>query len=154
MRDLQTIRLAIEAAATGHLVFGTLHPQGAAKTVDRIIGVFPASQQEQIRSTLAESLKAVIAQMLFKRIDVKGRCGALEILICTPACANLIRKNKTIQLPSVMQTGREYGMQSMDHAIEGLLQKCWIAPPEAYAKGNDKAKFAPFLAHKPVDLWE
>ena len=86
MRDLETIQLAIEAAATGHLVFGTLHTQSAAKTVDRIIDVFPANQQEQIRSTLSDSLKAVVAQTLFKRIDVKGRCAALEILICTPAC--------------------------------------------------------------------
>ena len=154
MRDLETIQLAIEAAATGHLVFGTLHTQSAAKTVDRIIDVFPANQQEQIRSTLSDSLKAVVAQTLFKRIDVKGRCAALEILICTPACANLIRENKTFQLPSVIQTGRKYGMQSLDNAIEDLLKRGWISAEEAYSRCVDKAKFAPYLTHKPADGWE
>src|ERR1043166_8309974 len=126
MRDLETIELAITAASTGHLVFGTLHTQSASKTVDRIIDVFPANQQEQIRASLSDTLKAVIAQTLFKRIDVKGRCAALEILICTPACANLIRENKTFQIPSVIQTGRKYGMQSMDSAIEDLVKQGWI----------------------------
>jgi twitching motility protein PilT len=154
MRDLETIQLAIEAAATGHLVFGTLHTQSAAKTVDRIIDVFPANQQEQIRSTLSDSLKAVVAQTLFKRIDVKGRCAALEILICTAACANLIRESKTFQIPSVIQTGRKYGMQSLDSAIEDLLKKGWISAEEAYSKGIDKSKFVQYLSHKPVDAWE
>jgi twitching motility protein PilT len=154
MRDLETIQLAIEAAATGHLVFGTLHTQSAAKTVDRIIDVFPANQQDQIRSTLSDSLKAVIAQTLFKRIDVKGRCAALEILVCTPACANLIRESKTFQIPSVIQTGRKYGMQSLDNAIEDLMKKGWISAEEAYSKSIDKSKFAPYLTHKPADGWE
>ena len=154
MRDLETIRLAIEAAATGHLVFGTLHTQSAGKTVDRILDVFPANQQEQIRSTLSDTLKAVIAQTLFKRIDVKGRCAALEILICTPACANLIREKKTFQLPSVIQTGRKYGMQSMDNAIEELLEKGRISPEEAYSKCNDRSKFVQYLAQKPTIGWE
>ena len=154
MRDLETIQLAIEAAATGHLVFGTLHTQSAAKTVDRIIDVFPANQQDQIRSTLADSLKAVVAQTLFKRIDVKGRCAALEILVCTPACANLIRESKTFQIPSVIQTGRKYGMQSLDNAIEDLMKKGWISAEEAYSKSIDKSKFAPYLTHKPADGWE
>jgi twitching motility protein PilT len=154
MRDLETIQLAIEAAATGHLVFGTLHTQSASKTVDRIIDVFPANQQEQIRSTLADSLKAVVAQILFKRIDIKGRCAALEILVCTPACANLIRENKTFQIPSVIQTGRKYGMQSLDNAIEELLKKGWISGEEAYSKCIDKSKFVQYLTHKPADAWE
>jgi twitching motility protein PilT len=154
MRDLETIQLAIEAAATGHLVFGTLHTQSASKTVDRIIDVFPANQQEQIRSTLADSLKAVVAQTLFKRIDVKGRCAALEILSCTPACANLIRENKTFQVPSVIQTGRKYGMQSLDNAIEDLLKKGWISAEEAYSKCIDKSKFVQYLTHRPADGWE
>jgi twitching motility protein PilT len=154
MRDLETIQLAIEAAATGHLVFGTLHTQSAAKTVDRIIDVFPANQQEQIRSTLSDSLKAVVAQTLFKRLDVKGRCAALEIMICTPACANLIRENKTFQLPSVIQTGRKYGMQSLDNAIEDLLKRGWISGEEAYSRCLDKSKFAPYLTHKPTDGWD
>jgi twitching motility protein PilT len=154
MRDLETIQLAIEAASTGHLVFGTLHTQSASKTVDRIIDVFPANQQEQIRASLSDTLKAVVAQTLFKRIDVKGRCAALEILICTPACANLIRENKTFQIPSVIQTGRKYGMQSMDNAIEDLLKKGWISPEEAYRKCFDKSKFVQYLPHKPSDEWE
>src|ERR671931_619382 len=154
MRDLETISLAVEAASTGHLVFGTLHTQSAAKTVDRIIDVFPANQQEQIRSTLSDSLKAVIAQTLFKRIDIKGRCAALEILICTPACANLIRENKTFQIPSVIQTGRKYGMQSLDSSIEDVLKQGWISSEEAYRKCIDKSKFAQYLTHKPVDGWE
>jgi twitching motility protein PilT len=154
MRDLETIQLAIEAAATGHLVFGTLHTQSASKTVDRIIDVFPANQQEQIRSTLSDSLKAVVAQTLFKRIDVKGRCAALEILICTHACANLIREHKTFQIPSVIQTGRKHGMQSLDNAIEELLKKGWIGAEEAYSKCIEKAKFVQYLTHKPIDAWE
>jgi twitching motility protein PilT len=154
MRDLETIQLAIEAAATGHLVFGTLHTQSATKTVDRIIDVFPANQQEQIRSTLSDSLKAVVAQTLFKRVDVKGRCAALEILISTAACANLIRENKTFQMPSVIQTGRKYGMQSLDNAIEELLKRGWISAEEAYSRCIDKSKFAPYLTHKPHDGWE
>ncbi|MGH8059002.1 MAG: type IV pilus twitching motility protein PilT [Candidatus Entotheonellia bacterium] len=154
MRDLETIQLAIEAAATGHLVFGTLHTQSASKTVDRIIDVFPANQQEQIRSTLSESLKAVVAQTLFKRVDVKGRCAALEILICTPACANLIRENKTFQIPSVIQTGRKFGMQTLDNTIEDLLKKGWIGPDEAYSKCIDKSKFVSYLTHKPTEGWE
>jgi twitching motility protein PilT len=154
MRDLETIQLAIEAAATGHLVFGTLHTQSASKTVDRIIDVFPANQQAQIRSTLADSLKAVVAQTLFKRIDVKGRCAALEILMCMPACANLIRESKTFQIPSVIQTGRKYGMQALDSAIEDLLKRGWVSPEEAYSKSIDKSKFIQYLSHKPVDAWE
>jgi twitching motility protein PilT len=154
MRDLETIQLAIEAAATGHLVFGTLHTPSATKTVDRIIDVFPAHQQAQIRSTLADSLKAVVAQMLFKRVDCKGRCAALEVLICTPACANLIRESKTFQIPSAIQTGRKYGMQSLDSAIEELLRKGWISPEEAYRKCFDKSKFVPYLSRDLVDAWE
>src|SRR5437867_2727736 len=106
MRDLETIRLAVEAAATGHLVFGTLHTTNAAKTVDRVIEVFPHEEQGQIRNTLSTSLKVVVAQNLFKRIDKKGRCAALEIMICTTPVANLIREGKTYQIPSVLQTGK------------------------------------------------
>ncbi len=152
MRDLETISLALEAAATGHLVFGTLHTQSAAKTVDRVIDVFPADQQPQIRTTLSESLKAVIAQTLFKRIDVKGRCAALEILICSYAVGNLIREGKTVQLSSVMQTGKQLGMQILDDSIMGLLQKHMISPEEAYMKCVQKAKFAPFLRNPPDAL--
>jgi len=107
MRDLETISLAMEAAMTGHLVFGTLHTINAMKTVDRVIEIFPASQQGQVRSTLADALKAVVSQTLFKRVDVKGRCAALEILIATPAVRNLIREAKTYQILSSMQTGKK-----------------------------------------------
>jgi twitching motility protein PilT len=152
MRDLETISLALEAASTGHLVFGTLHTQSASKTVDRVIDVFPANQQSQIRTTLSESLKAVLAQTLFKRIDVKGRCAALEILICTYAVGNLIREEKTVQLPSVMQTGKQLGMQTLDDAIMELLQKRKISSDEAYRKCVQKSKFTPFLKSSPSEL--
>ena len=154
LRDLETISLAIEAASTGHLVFGTLHTSSAAKTVDRIIEVFPASQQPQIRSTLADGLRAVIAQVLFKRIDVKGRVPALEILIANPAVRNLIREAKTHQINSMIQTGKKYGMQLLDDAIMELLEKRRISADEAYAKSNDKGRFRPFLKTPPADFTE
>ncbi|MBI9076148.1 MAG: type IV pilus twitching motility protein PilT [Desulfatibacillum sp.] len=154
MRDLETISLAIEAASTGHLVFATLHTTSAAKTVDRIIEVFPASQQDQIRSTLADGLRAVLAQTLFKRVDKKGRCAALEILIATPAVRNLIRENKTYQIPSAIQTGKKYGMQLLDDAIMELIHKGRIDPEDAYAKANEKARFRPLLKHPPSDFTE
>lgn len=149
MRDLETIALALEAASTGHLVFGTLHTQSAPKTVDRVIDVFPASQQSQIRTTLSESLKAVLAQNLFKRKDIKGRCAAIEVLIANPAVSNLIREGKTFQLVSVIQTGRQLGMQTLDDAIMDFLNKGWISAEEAYEKCVDKAKFAPRLKTPP-----
>ena len=154
MRDLETISLAIEAASTGHLVFGTLHTSSAAKTVDRVIEVFPANQQEQVRSTLADGLRAVVAQVLFKRADKKGRCAALEIMIATPAVRNLIREAKTFQIPSSIQTGKRYGMQLLDDAIMDLLNKGKIYPDDAYAKANDKGKFRPFLKTPPTDFTE
>ncbi|MBW1741522.1 MAG: type IV pilus twitching motility protein PilT [Deltaproteobacteria bacterium] len=154
MRDLETISLAVEAASTGHLVFGTLHTTSAHKTVDRVIEVFPADQQEQIRSTLADGIRAVIAQVLFKRVDKKGRCAALEIMIATPAIRNLIREAKTYQIPSMIQTGKKYGMQLLDDAIMGLLNKGWISPEEAYIKANDKSKFRPLLKTPPTDFTE
>jgi len=154
LRDLETISLAIEAASTGHLVFGTLHTSSAAKTVDRIIEVFPASQQPQIRSTMSDGLRAIIAQVLFKRIDVKGRIPALEILIATPAVRNLIREAKTHQVNSMIQTGKKYGMQLLDDAIMELLEKRRVSAEEAYAKSNDKGRFRPFLKTPPADFTE
>jgi twitching motility protein PilT len=145
MRDLETISLAVEAASTGHLVFGTLHTQSAAKTVDRIIDVFPHDQQEQIRATLADSLQAVVAQTLFKRRDRRGRCAALEILIATPAVRNLIRDGKTFQIPTVLQTGKKFGMQSLDDAILEHLEKGRINPEDAYLHCLDKVRFRAFL---------
>ena len=121
MRDLETIELALTAAETGHLVFGTLHTNSAPKTVDRIIDVFPEGAQAQIRALLSESLQAVIAQQLFKRIDKKGRVAALEILVNTPAIGNLIREGKTYQIPSAMQTGAAAGMQTFERSIDELI---------------------------------
>lgn len=154
LRDLETISLAVEAASTGHLVFGTLHTTSAPKTVDRIIEVFPADEQLQIRSTLADGLRAVIAQVLFKRIDVKGRCAAMEILIATSAVRNLIRESKTFQIPSMMQTGKKYGMQLLDDGIMDLFNRGWIGGEEAYNKANDKAKFRQLLKSPPTDFTE
>lgn len=154
MRDLETIRLAIEAASTGHLVFSTLHTSSAPKTVDRVIEVFPSSEQAQIRSTLSDGLRAVVAQVLFKRIDKKGRVPALEILIANPAVRNLIREGKTHQIPSMIQTGKKYGMQLLDDAIMDLLNKGMISPDDAYSKSNDKARFRPFLKTPPTDFTE
>jgi twitching motility protein PilT len=152
MRDLETIQLAVEAASTGHLVFGTLHTQSAAKTVDRIIDVFPQEQQEQIRATLADSIQAVVSQTLFRRRDTKGRCAALEILIATPAVRNLIRDGKTFQIPTVLQTGKKYGMQSLDDAITDLMQKNRINADDAYLHCLDKQRFRQFLDHDPDDF--
>jgi twitching motility protein PilT len=152
MRDLETIRLALEAANTGHLVFGTLHTTSAAKTIDRIIEVFPAEEQAQVRNGLSTGLKVVVAQNLFKRIDKKGRCAALEILVCTAAVGNLIREGKTVQIPSAIQTGKQYGMQTLDDAIMANLTKGWISPDEAYDKCIDKTKFRPLLKTPPDEL--
>ena len=152
MRDLETIELALEAASTGHLVFGTLHTQSAAKTVDRIIDVFPAHQQSQIRTTLSESLKGVIAQNLFKRIDKKGRMAVLEVLVVTPAVSNLIREGKTFQIPSAIQTGKKYGMQSLDDAILIALEAKKISPEDAYDKAIVKERFVQFLSTPPEFL--
>jgi twitching motility protein PilT len=154
MRDLETISLAMEAAMTGHLVFGTLHTINAMKTVDRVIEIFPANQQGQVRSTLADALKAVVSQTLFKRIDIKGRCAALEILIATPAVRNLIREGKTYQILSVMQTGKKFGMQTLDDAILEYLEKKMISPDEAYSNCVEKSKFIKFLRKAPSDFTE
>jgi twitching motility protein PilT len=153
MRDLETIELALTAAATGHLVFGTLHTPSAAKTIDRVIDVFPSGQQNQIRNTLSEALKGVVAQTLFKRSDVKGRVAALEILVVTPAISNLIREAKTFQIPGMLQVGKKYGMQTLDDAIMDFLNKKMISPEDAYSRCIDKAKFRPLLKNPPED-WE
>jgi twitching motility protein PilT len=154
MRDLETISLAIEAASTGHLVFGTLHTTSAPKTVDRIVEVFPAQEQAQIRSTLSDGIRAIISQTLFKRTDKKGRVPALEILIATPAVRNLIRESKSHQLPSSMQTGKKYGMQLLDDAIMELYNKGRITADDAYTKANDKSRFRPLLKTPPTDFTE
>ena len=154
LRDLETTALAIEASSTGHLVFGTLHTSSAAKTVDRIIEMFPASAQAQIRSTLADGLRAIVAQTLFKRVDRKGMCAAMEILVATPAVRNLVRESKTHQIASMIQTGKQYGMQLLDDAIMQLYEKRWISADAAYSKANNKALFRPFLRNPPADFTE
>lgn len=130
MRDLETIQLALTAAETGHLVFGTLHTSSAPKTVDRIIDVFPSGQQGQIRAMFSESIQAVVTQHLFKKKGGGGRCAALEIMIGTPAVRNLIREAKISQIPSIIQTSQKFGMQSMDQSIKELLAKNMVVRSE------------------------
>ncbi len=151
MRDLETIELALTAASTGHLVFGTLHTQSAAKTIDRIIDVFPAEQQNKVRATLSEALRGVVAQNLFKRIDRKGRVAALEILVVTTAIANLIREAKTHQIPGMIQVGKKLGNTPLDDSIMDHVKMKRVAPEEAYDKCLDKKKFRPFLSTPPDD---
>lgn len=151
MRDRETIELGITAAETGHLVFGTLHTSSAPKTVDRIIGVFPADQQEQIRAMLAESLKGVIAQVLLKTKDGKGRRAALEIMVGTPAINNLVRENKIHQIPSIIQTGKKDGMQMLDQHILEFLMSGVITAEEAYMKCNNKQSFRQYLDSSPSE---
>lgn len=134
MRDLETISLALTAAETGHLVFGTLHTSSAPKTIDRIIDVFPAAEQGQVRAALSESLRAVISQALLKKADGKGRVAALEIMIGIPAVRNLIREAKIHQIPSMMQTGSQYGMQTMDQVLVELVMKKVVTMEEAMTK--------------------
>jgi len=145
MRDLITIQLAMSAAETGHLVFGTLHTSTAAKTVDRIIDVFPTDQQEQVRAMLSESLKGVVCQQLLKTADGKGRVAALEIMLGTPAIGNLIREGKTFQIPSIMQTAKKDGMQLMDQHLLDLLKTKKVNPEEAYRCAIDKKQFEQYL---------
>ncbi len=134
MRDLETISLALTAAETGHLVFGTLHTSSAPKTIDRIIDVFPATEQGQVRAGLSESLRAVVSQTLLRRSDGKGRVAALEIMIGVPAVRNLIRESKIHQIPSIMQTGSQHGMQTMDQVLMELVMKKVVTMEEAMTK--------------------
>lgn len=140
MRDLETIRLALTAAETGHLVFGTLHTSSAAKTIDRIIDVFPAAEKGMVRSMLSESLRAVIAQTLLKRIG-GGRIAAHEIMIGTPAIRNLIREDKVAQMYSAIQTGQQFGMQTLDQCLQDLLQRGVISKQDAKMRAANKDDF-------------
>jgi twitching motility protein PilT len=142
MRDLETIRLALSAAETGHLVFGTLHTSSAAKTIDRIVDVFPAAEKEMVRSMLSESLRAVISQTLCKTKDEQGRVAAHEIMIGTPAIRNLIRENKIAQMYSSIQTGQNVGMQTLDQNLKELVQRNIISLSEARGKAANKETFA------------
>jgi twitching motility protein PilT len=141
MRDLETIRLAMSGAETGHLVFGTLHTSSAAKTIDRIIDVFPAAEKEMIRAMLSESLRAVISQTLCKTMDGQGRVAAHEIMVGTPAIRNLIREAKVAQMYSAIQTGQQFGMQTLDQNLQDLVKRKIIAPSEARAKAANKDNF-------------
>jgi twitching motility protein PilT len=138
MRDLETIRLALSAAETGHLVFGTLHTSSAAKTVDRIVDVFPAAEKEMVRSMLSESLRAVISQTLLKTKDEQGRVAAHEIMIGTPAIRNLIRENKVAQMYSAIQTGQNIGMQTLDQNLQDLVRRNIVSASEARMKAANK----------------
>ena len=141
MRDLETIRLAMTAAETGHLVFGTLHTSSAAKTVDRIIDVFPAEEKEMVRAMLSESLRAVISQTLLKTKDGMGRVACHEIMIGTPAIRNLIREAKVAQMYSAIQTGQSYGMQTLDQNLQEVVKRNIVSIDEARAKAANKDNF-------------
>jgi twitching motility protein PilT len=141
MRDLETIRLALTAAETGHLVFGTLHTSSAAKTIDRIIDVFPAAEKEMVRAMLSESLRAVISQSLLKRKDGSGRVAVHEIMIGTPAIRNLIREGKVAQMYSSIQTGQSLGMQTLDQALVDLVRRNVVDSADARAIAVNKDMF-------------
>lgn len=141
LRDYETMSIAVTAAEMGILVMGTLHTNGAAQTVDRVVNVFPADKQSHVRTMLSTSLRGVISQQLLQRADRQGRVAALEILINTPAAANLIRQGKLDQLENTMQAGAQFGMRTMDSAIQQLLDQRLITGREAYKKAINKAKF-------------
>ncbi len=140
MRDLETIRLALSGAETGHLVFGTLHTSSAAKTIDRIVDVFPAAEKDMVRSMISESLRAVISQSLMKKIG-GGRAAAHEIMIGTPAIRNLIRENKIAQMYSAIQTGQQHGMQTLDQCLQDMVRKGIVTKEEARNKATQKEMF-------------
>ncbi len=143
LRDLETMSIAVTAAEMGILVMGTLHTNGAAPTVDRMVNVFPSDKQSHVRTMLSTSLRGVVSQQLLQRADKQGRVAALEILINTPAAANLIRQGKLDQLENTMQAGGQFGMRTMDTAIQQLLEQRMITGKEAYKKAINKAKFEP-----------
>ena len=141
LRDLETIRLALTAAETGHLVFGTLHTSSAAKTIDRIVDVFPGEEKDMVRAMLSESLRAVISQTLLKRADGSGRVAAHEIMIANNAIRNLIRENKVAQMYSAIQTSKHVGMQTLDQCLQVLLDSGIITKDEAILRATDKSAF-------------
>jgi twitching motility protein PilT len=152
MRDLETIALALTAAETGLLVFGTLHTNNARKTVDRMVDAFPADRQPQARAMLANSLRGVVAQLLLKRSDRPGRIAVNEVLIANPAVAAIIREGATHKLQDIIVSGRAQGMQFMDDAIWALLEKGIVSPHEAFMKAIDKSRFKPFLSAEEEPL--
>jgi twitching motility protein PilT len=144
LRDLETMSIAVTAAEMGILVMGTLHTNGAAQTVDRMVNVFPSDKQSHVRTMLSTSLRGVISQQLLQRTDKQGRVVALEILVNTPAASNLIRQGKLDQLENTMQAGGAFGMRTMDSAIEQLFNQKQISGQEAYKKAINKSKFEEF----------
>jgi twitching motility protein PilT len=152
MRDLETISLALTAAETGLLVFGTLHTNNARKTIDRMVDVFPASKQAQARTMLANSLRGVLAQLLLKKADGSGRLAVNEILIASPAVSAIIREGATQKLQDVIVAGKGQGMQFMDDAIQALLQAGAVSPHEAFMKAIDKSRFKEFLPSEEKEL--
>src|ERR1043165_7454019 len=141
MRDLETIRLALTAAETGHLVFGTLHTTSAAKTIDRVVDVFPAEEKEMVRAMISESIRAIISQTLLKTKDGHGRVAAHEIMVGTPAIRNLIRENKIAQMYSSIQTGAQMGMQTLDQNLQDLVKRNIVSVAEARGKAANKDNF-------------
>jgi twitching motility protein PilT len=151
MRDLETMAMAIETAETGHLVFGTLHTSSAPGTVDRIINQFPAERQQQIRMMLADGLKGVLSQILCKKIG-GGRAVAMEVMIASASISNLIRESKTFQIPSIMQTGKKYGMCLMNDSLLDLVKRQVVRPEDAYVKAIDKAALVGLFKRNDVDV--
>jgi len=145
MREPETMRLTLAAAETGHLVIGTLHTSNAARTLDRVLDAFPVEQQGQIRTMVSESLRGIISQQLVPRADGAGRVIALEVMVNTPAVANLIREAKTFMLPGIIQTGKKLGMKLMDDSLLELMEQGVITPHEAYDRAEQKKIFAPYL---------
>jgi twitching motility protein PilT len=145
LRDPETVTLALEAAETGHLVFGTLHTRGAAQSIDRIIDAHPSENQTQIRHALSDTLMAVVSQELIRAADGRGRRAALEILVVTLAVQQMIREGKTFQIPGAITTGKRLGMQLMDQSLLGLVRAGEVDPDEAFLRAEDKWGFAPFV---------
>ena len=154
MRDLETISLALTCASLGILVFGTLHTNSAAKTIDRIIDAFPSDQQNQVRSMLGDAVQAIVAQQLLRTKDGKGRCAANEVLLGSSALANMIREGKSTQIPSLIQGGTAIGMQTMDSALMKLIKEERITPEAAYEKAIDKGVFLNMIKDKEAMLAE
>jgi len=148
MRDLETIKLAISAAETGHLVFGTLHTTDAVQTVDRVIDVFPSHQQSQVRMQMSSNLLGVVSQTLVKRIDGNGRIAAFETLVAVPAVRNLVREAKTHQISSIIQTGQRAGMQTLDQSLAKLVKDKTVAYDEAYSKCSNQIEFRALVSEK------
>ena len=148
MRDLETIALAITASETGHLVLGTLHTSNAARTLDRVLDVFPTDQRDQIRIMVSESLRGIISQQLIPRMDGKGRALAIEILMNTPAVGNVIREAKTFMLPGIIQTGKKLGMKLMDESIQELFHAGIISAEEAVYRAEQKTQMMQITGHR------